>query len=158
MITHLSSNQVFVFGSNAQGFHGAGAAGFACRGDHRNNWRADPWFQKAIRSPVGSTDRIGKWAVFGIARGFQQGRDGSSYAIETIKRPGAKRSTSRREIYFQLVELWKYAEVHPESEFLIAPLGTGYAGYEESEMQEIWDYLKAQRGWPSNVRMLAHDK
>lgn len=111
---------------------------------------------KAIRSPVGSAERIGKWAVFGVVRGLQHGCEGSSYAIETVKRPGAKRSTSRREIFFQLVELWQYAELHPEWEFLIAPLGTGYAGWTECEMREVWDYLKARHGWPSNVRTVAH--
>jgi hypothetical protein len=37
LITSLNSNEVFVFGSNEDGFHGAGAAGFAFRYDTKCN-------------------------------------------------------------------------------------------------------------------------
>jgi hypothetical protein len=40
MFTSLKPNEVFVFGSNSTGFHGA--AGLACWGDSRNTWRNDP--------------------------------------------------------------------------------------------------------------------
>jgi hypothetical protein len=36
--------EVLVFGSNRSGFHGAGSAGLAFRGDSRNTWRSDPFF------------------------------------------------------------------------------------------------------------------
>ena len=108
------SRVVYVFGSNGQGFHGAGQAGWVCRGDSLNNWRTDSWFQAAMRAAVGSKDRIGKRAVFGIARGFQEGTEGCSYAIQTVTRPGQRRSVSLEEIYKQLVELWDFAKQHPE--------------------------------------------
>ena len=154
MITELKANEVFVFGSNGTGFHGAGAAGFACRGDSRNTWRQDTWFQRAMKSLEGSEDRVGKWAVYGVALGFQQGREGQSYAIQTVTRPGAKRSVTRREIYYQLVDLWEVIRNEPSKVFLITPLGEGYAGYTHEEMKEVWDFLILKHGERSNVRFI----
>lgn len=156
MITELKPNEVFVFGSNAQGFHGAGAAGYAMRGDARNNWRQDEAFRKAMQSPVGSLDRNGKWAEFGKARGYQVGREGRSYAIETIKRPGRKRSTSRREICKQFIQLWKAAKVRPDLTFLMTPVGCGYSGYTPTEMQEVIDWVISKYGLPDNIKLASY--
>lgn len=138
MMPLLKSHQVFIFGSNSTGFHGAGAAGLACRGDAANTWRADPWFLKAMKSKEGSEDRIGRWAVYGVARGYQVGKEGASYAIETIKKPGQLCSTSLEEIKEQLIELAKFAIDHPEFEFIMSPIGTGYAGWKPEQMKVIW--------------------
>ena len=154
MIQSLEPNQVFVFGSNSQGFHGAGAAGFACRGDASNNWRTDLWFLQAMQSLVGSPDRIGKWAVYGVARGFQVGREGKSYAIQTVARPGQRRSVSILDIKNQIIEFWKFAKANPELEFLVSALGEGYAGYSKSEMDQVWDSTKASLGDLPNVRFI----
>lgn len=140
IIDSLENNEVFVFGSNATGFHGAGAAGLAFRGEHRNTWRQDKFFLKAMKAPVGHSDRIGKWAIFGIARGYQRGTEGASYAIQTIVKPGLKRSVTRREIYYQLLELSRFALQHPELTFLVTKLGCGLAGYTEEEIKEIFKY------------------
>ena len=137
IIKKLAPNQVFVFGSNSKGFHGAGAAGYACRGTSENNWRSDPWFLKAINSPVGSPDRVGKWAVFGVARGLQIGSQGSSYAIETVIEPGHKRSIPLEEIGRQLVLLYNFAWEHPTLDFIMTPVGAGLAGYTEAEMAKV---------------------
>lgn len=138
LVTTLEPHQVFVFGSNNDGFHGAGAAGYACRGDHRNNWRQDSWFLAAMRSPVGSTARIGKWAVFGQGSGLQLGREGASYAVTTVTRPGARRTVALDAILWQLESLKLLARDQPDLEFLLTPLGEGYAGYSQAEMQQIW--------------------
>lgn len=153
-ITELKPNQVFVFGTNESGFHGAGAAGLACRGDARNNWREDAWFRQAMRSPVDSDARIGKWAVYGVASGYMAGREGCSYGIITVTKPGARRSKTRREIYAQLVELWEFIWINPHLEFLITPLGEGYAGYTAEEMQVVWDHLQTVHGRPANIKWL----
>lgn len=137
-ITKLKPNQVFVFGSNSTGFHGAGAAGLACRGDSRNNWRSDEWFLLAKRSPVGSPARIGKWAVFGVARGFQEGSEGKSYAIETIVRPGWKRSIPLSDIFMQLFRFIQFVKIYPEYEFLVAKFGCHYAGYTVAEIAGLF--------------------
>jgi hypothetical protein len=149
-ISKLKDNEVFVFGSNASGFHGAGAAGLACRGESRNTWRYDKWFLKAKNSTKGSVERIGKWAIYGEAHGFQKGKEGKSYAIETIKRAGSKRSTSLEFIYEQLEVLMDFARENPQYEFLITKIGSSLAGYTLEEIKSCFQKLKEI---PSNVSL-----
>lgn len=149
MITSLKPHEVFVFGSNATGFHGAGSAGLACRGDSLNRWRTDEWFLSAVKSSVGSPARVGKWAIYGVARGYQEGRDGRSYAIQTIIRPGQLRSVPLSEIRDQLIGMFGFANLNPGLTFLMTPVGAGYAGYTDSEMRGIWGEIEGQR--PINV-------
>jgi len=153
MITKLESNEVFVFGSNGQGFHGAGAAGYAMRGEAKNNWRQDEAFLRAMKAPVGSPERVGKWAIFGVPRGLQQGHEGKSYAIQTIERPGKRCSTSRRDICIQLIQLWKVAEYYYNLTFLMTPIGCGYSGYTPAEMQEVIDWVISKHGLPDNIKL-----
>lgn len=151
-ITTLLPHQVFCFGSNSGGMHFAGAAGYACRGVSANTWRTDPWALAAMTSPKGSPKRVGKWAVYGVARGWQKGREGMSYAIETIHRPGEKRSVSLGEIDTQLVELFRFAQEHPEWEFLMTGVGAQYAGHSHADMATT--FARAIRAWgclPDNV-------
>jgi len=143
-IISLESNQVFVFGSNANGFHGSGAAGFAFG---TTNWRTDKRFQKAMNAPEGHPDRIGRWAIYGQGRGYQEGSHGRSYAIETIRRPGLKRSTPLKEIKEQIIELFEFANEHPNLEFLVTPIGVGFAGYSEEEIIFLFTNLEI----PDNV-------
>ncbi len=157
MIINIHAHQVFVFGSNASGFHGAGSAGMACRGDARNTWRQDKWFLRALETEPGSPERTGKWAILGVARGFQEGKEGKSYAVETIQRPGWRRSTPLGTIYNQLVTLRKFIDEHPEWEFLITPLGEGYSGYTEQEMGELWGML-FQGGVPKNIQFVGREE
>ena len=152
-ITSLPSNCVFIFGSNSTGFHGAGAAGLACRGTAENTWRDDPWFNQAKNSPQGSPKRIGKWAVYGVPRGFQEGREGKSYAIETIRHPGMKRTTPIPEIEDQIVTLIHFAKAHPELEFLMTPVGAKYAGYTSEEMQNCLNRALQKAGHPENLKI-----
>lgn len=149
MITELKPNEVFVFGSNSTGFHGAGSAGLACRGESKNTWRTDKWFLTAMNSPSGSDARVGKWAVYGHAKGLQVGKEGMSYAIKTIERPGKKRSTSLQEIKTQLLELARFAQSRPELTFIMTPIGAGLAGWTEAEMLGIWNEVVYTM--PSNV-------
>jgi len=154
MVDQLANNEVFVFGSNGTGFHGAGGAGLACRGESANTWRNDPWFQKAMKAPPGSSARVGKWAVYGVPRGFQQGREGKSYAVQTVTHPGRKRSISLDEIYAQLVELWGFAKAHDGLHFLMTPIGEGYAGYTHGDMQDLYRRLEKAHGTPSNIHFV----
>ena len=151
-IIELKQHQVFVFGSNKSGFHGAGAAGFALRGESRNNWRQDKWFLKAMKSERKSFDRIGKWAVYGIGRGFQKGKYGNSYAIQTIERPGMKRSTSLEVIYCQLQKLVRFAKINNELEFLVVgKLGANLSGWSLSKMKEVFKKLYVINILPDNI-------
>lgn len=149
-VSTLAPNEVFVFGSNRAGFHGAGAAGLACRGDATNTWRHDPWFQRALRSAAGSDARRGRWAVLGEPRGLQVGTLGRSYAIETLMRAGRRRSVSLREIYHQLVALADFARTQPGRRFLVTPLGEGLAGYSRDEMATVWRELSLRHGIPDS--------
>lgn len=152
-LTELAPHECFVFGSNRAGFHGAGAAGFAHRGDGRNTWRSDAAFRDQMarhrRGERGEALR-GRWSVYGMGRGYQQGRLGQSYAVMTVQRPGDKRSVTLREIYAQLLELRAFSLAHPELCFLITPLGEGGAGYTETEMERVWQTLETRWGFPEN--------
>jgi hypothetical protein len=150
-ITALLPHQVFVFGANEGGFHGAGAAGMAFRGVSANTWRDDTKFLKAKNSPVGSPDRIGKWAVFGVARGLQKGHEGMSYGIVTIVRPGLKRSTPPGDILSQIVKLLHFAAAHPELEFLMTPIGAGLSGYTATEMARLLHKALTLYAKPANL-------
>jgi hypothetical protein len=139
VITQLKQNEVFVFGSNAQGFHGAGSAGMAMRGTSANTWRQDAKFLKAMNAKPGSPDRKGVWAIYGVARGYQEGIIGKSYAIQTIIRPGQRRSTSLAEIKKQFIELFTFANKYKGLNFLMTPVGCGYSGYTIEEMRSCWN-------------------
>lgn len=132
---------ILVFGSNEQGFHGAGGAGLAMRGESANTWRTDYKFLAAMNAPPGHPDRIGVRAIFGVSRGFQQGHAGASYAICTVTRPGHRRSIPLSEIARQLFTLAAFARSRPDDTFDILNIGTGYAGYTPAEMETIWSSI-----------------
>lgn len=136
VVEALQRHQILVIGTGSSGFHGAGLAGLAFRGTAENTWREDPKFLAALRSPLGSALRIGRWAVLGVSRGPMQGLEGQSYGVETIRRPGARRSTPLVEILQQLQELSRWAKQHPDLEVLCCITGGGYNGWTVDEMRE----------------------
>ena len=136
-ITHVKDNEVFVFGSNLSGFHGAGAAGFALRGTSQNTWRTDSWFLQAMKSNI-PEDKIGMYAVYGVSKGFMTGRYGSSYAIQTIVRPGLKRSISLTEIEQQVKEFLLFAQANPKLTFYVTAIGCDLAGYYAHEIAPMF--------------------
>jgi len=138
MITSLDKNEVFVFGSNESGFHGAGSAGLAMRNDARNTWRTDDKFQLAMKAPVGHADRIGHWAIFGVGRGHQVGLNGESYAIATVTKAGAKRSRTLSEIREQLEELFSWACENQDKIIYCAINGGGLNGYTKEEIASAY--------------------
>lgn len=137
-------------GKNGQGFHGAGAAAIAYRGTALNDWREDKAFLEALDAPIGSEKRIGRWAVLGVSRGLMRGRSGLSYGIQTVTAPGQRRSVTLIEIGAQFLDLWKFADQHPELSFLVSKVGCGLAGYQPRDIQRILrrldlkPYTKAQ--------------
>ena len=132
----LKANEVFVFGSNATGFHGAGAAGWAYTGKTGNQYRAG---NPLLQAPKGTK---GFWAVLGQGYGYQEGASGRSYAICTIERPGAKRSVSLQAIKAQVLALYGFAAAHPELTFLVPQSGTpgkpSLNGYTFEENASVW--------------------
>lgn len=154
-ITRLHSGEVFCFGTNEGGFHGAGSAGQAMRGDARNTWRTDPAFKAAMDAPVGDPARVGLWAVYGQAEGPMLGQAGKSYGIVTIVRPGQRRSTPLSDIGQSLTDLCRFANRRPGLTFLITPLGEGYSGYTRREMGEVWDHVSQHLGGlPANLKFV----
>lgn len=137
-IKKLKENEVFVFGTNTAGFHGAGAAGVAFRGTSKNDWRYDTFFINAMKSEVDSHDRIGKWAVYGISKGFMIGREGKSYGIVTIYKPGYKRSITLDEINNQIKVFMAFALSLPSYNFLVTEIGCNYAGYTVNEIAPLF--------------------
>ena len=131
-ITHLEENQVFVFGSNLGGFHGAGSAGYASFNEKGNVWRKHSYFEK----PMGWK---GKWNVKGASEGFQQGTEGKSYAIPTVVRPGVKRSIPLEEIKESVYKFYEFARANPHLEFLVAySKGRNLNGYSHEEMLSVF--------------------
>lgn len=140
-ITKVGPNQVFVFGSNLQGFHGAGSAGYASFGEAGNHWRKYDYANK----PNGWK---GKWNEKGVEEGLQNGTEGRSYALPTVTRAGAKRSRSPDEIKASIRRLYDVARLYKSLEFLIAQGSRdGLNGYTPEEMAEMW----ACEAIPDNV-------
>jgi hypothetical protein len=131
-ITKLESNQVFCFGANYQGYHGAGSAGYASFNISGNHWREFDYASK----PNGWK---GKWNVKGVSEGFQEGTIGKSYAIPTVTRPGAKKSISLDKIKESIIKLYLFAAENPQYEFLVAQEDKiGLNGYSAIEMSTCW--------------------
>lgn len=153
-VTSLGPRDVFVFGSNGSGFHGAGSAGYAMRGTTANTWRDDPLFLniKSGRCP----DRRGKWAEFGIARGFQEGKSGCSYAIQTVERPGHQGCITLRDVYSQLRVLLSFAESHSTFTYFVTKLGAdrsegGYSYFGSAAMRKVFKTLHKNHIIPDNL-------
>ena len=131
-ITQLEPNQVFVFGSNLSGFHGAGAAGFASFGEFGNVWRKYDYANK----PVGWR---GRWNIKGQGEGYQVGTLGASYALPTVTKAGKKRSRTIAEIKRSVEVFYYWARHNPELEFLVAySLKTNLNGYSPDEMAYVF--------------------
>lgn len=120
-ITHLEADEVFVFGANPQGFHGAGAAGFATFGQTGNVWRKCGYDQL----PDGHK---GRWNVKGRI-GPMQGTEGKSFGLVTANRAGAKRS---HQIDYK--PLFECCERNPEKTFYLAQEGSNLNGWFPDEV------------------------
>lgn len=153
-VEELAEDEVFVFGSNLSGFHGAGSAGFAMRGQAKNNWREDTQFCDIVKGRT--QDKRGHWAVFGVGRGYQVGREGRSYAVATVERPGAQGRVDLRCLFRQLRDLCEFARAHPELTFLVVKLGAtreegGYSYFGIRRVRALWWKLHQLYGIPDNI-------
>lgn len=136
LITELKDDEVFVFGANLDGFHGAGAAGYATFGERGNVWR-DHGYGKW---PNGTK---GRWNVKGEL-GPQIGREGKSYALPTVVRAGMRRSL---EPDFRGLYLW--CNHNPNWKFYFAQTSqSGLNGWTPSEMAT---FMKRAGPIPANL-------
>lgn len=142
-IEKLEDNEVFVFGSNKQGFHGAGSAGYASFGEKGNVWRKYEYDKK----PNGWK---GKWNVKGIGEGFQEGLEGKSYALPTVIKAGAKASLTLDQIKENVSKLYSFAYQNSQYKFYIALRDDArhLNGYQFEDL--IWCY-HFHKFIPSNI-------
>lgn len=110
IITILPENGVFVFGSNTQGRHGAGAA----------------------KSAIDNFD-----AIYGQPRGLQ-GKSYSIITKDLTKK--IHPSISKAQIISQIYQLYEFAEENPQLDFYIAYSGKGknLNGYSPLEMADMF--------------------
>jgi hypothetical protein len=131
-ITELKDDEVFLFTSNLDGFHGAGSAGYASFGVLGNHWRDFNYADK----PHGWQ---GKWNQKGISEGLQEGREGKSYALPTVTKAGAKRSISKKDLKENIRKFYRVAENNEKYKFFVAQdVVQGYNGYTVEEMVDMW--------------------
>jgi hypothetical protein len=135
-ITELNPKEVFIFGSNLQGFSGAGSAGYASFGKPGNIWREEGYADK----PHGWR---GRWAVKGCGEGFQMGTEGWSYALPTVAKAGEKMSRTPDEIKTSIKTLYAFALSKPTWKFFVAQSAKkGLNGYEPKEMARMFKCMK----------------
>lgn len=138
-IARLNSKNVFVFHSNGKGFHGAGSAAFAMFGLYGNVWRTQtvPRTNSLLHQVPDGT--LGKYAIKGVSKGYQEGHEGRSYAIKTVENPGRKKSVDKEVIIRQIRRLYQFAGQHPKWDFLVAQgVRQGYSGYTPLEYAEMY--------------------
>lgn len=111
----VGDTDVFVFGSNLAGIHGAGAA------------------KQALTS-------------FGAIYGSGVGRMGRSFAIPTKDEDLRILPLERIRAYVKL--FLAYVGNHPEEEFFLTAIGTGYAGYAHSEIAPVFYPTKPNVSYP----------
>lgn len=155
LLEDLLPNEVFCFGSNGGGFHGGGAAGYAMRGGaNKKNWRYDEEFKSIVDGTT--TDKRGRWAVFGQARGLQEGHEGKSWGIVTVERPGMLGYVTLRSITKEFSELFQFADNRQDLRFYVTKMGLsrewgGLSFFEMWQMQAVFTVLHATKMIPDNV-------
>jgi hypothetical protein len=145
-ITQLAENQVFVFGANDQGRHGAGAAGVAM-GQNRT--------LKELKQLTAGTK--GKWAVIGEHSRISTGTEGKSYGLVTVKGEIGGKDVNNRiseaELLGEIERFYNTAVQHPELEFLVAYSGKDsnkklLSGYTSKELANLFGSIPI----PENVK------
>ncbi len=106
------AGQVFVFGSNEAGRHGAGAA-------------------------LAAKQRFG--AEIGKGSGYMWGEKGHCYAIPTKDRNIKTLSLESIEVY--VAQFRRFALAHPEMDFFVTRVGCGLAGYTDADIAPLFKGL-----------------
>jgi len=139
-IYHLEENEVFVFGSNLDGFHGAGAAGYASFLEYGNVWRKYNYDKK----PNGWK---GAWNIKGVAEGYQEGMLGTSYSLPTVAACGLKKSLSLQQISKYVETFYTFARNNPDKNFYYAQTNKpGLNGHDPKDLAVLFS-----KNIPDNV-------
>lgn len=115
-ISHLEDNEVFVFGSNEAGIHGAGAAKLALQ--------------------------------WGAKMGQGVGLHGQTYAIPT--KDHNIRTLDLVSIADYVADFLDFADLHPESTFLVTQIGCGLAGYTPEDIAPLFETYPLNVVLPKN--------
>ncbi len=142
-VTNLADNQVFVFGSNYSGFHGAGSAAWASFGQVAS-WKS----MKYDQYPDGTKFH---WNIKGIGEGFQIGLNGKSYALPTVYFVrGKNHPIGDLGVMESIRRFYKFANENPQFEYLV-----GYknqkARYLNGRYPDDMAYLFAMGTIPTTV-------
>ncbi|HEY9858873.1 MAG TPA: hypothetical protein V6D16_05155 [Candidatus Obscuribacterales bacterium] len=116
----MEPNQVFVFGSNTEGRHGKGAAKCAF-----GNYPHKPGI-------------VGKWAIYGTAKGYMEGNQGASYAIVTKELRSHKPAISLGQIESQIKRFLIWAVDNPDKECLVTLIGCSLAGFKVEQIASLF--------------------
>jgi hypothetical protein len=113
---------VFVFGSNPQGIHGAGAAKVATTKYYATLGKG--------RGHMGQSYGL---VTKNLTPNYHEEESGITYKI------AGERSVSIKQIVLNIIELYLYAIEHPELDFLIAyTLAPNLNGYTSGEMAAMF--------------------
>jgi hypothetical protein len=124
LITSLLENQVFVFGSNPEGIHGAGAAKVAVTKYYA--------IMGTGRGIMGQSYGL---VTKNLTPNYYEVVSGTRYPIAGV------RSVSKLQIKLNILELYSYALKHKEMDFLIAyTLAPNLNGYSSEEMAEMFSF------------------
>lgn len=139
-ITDLKQDECFVFGSNLDGFHGAGSAGFASFNEPGNQWRNFEYGDW-------KDGERGEWNVKGKGEGYQEGRIGRSYALPTVDRIGAPKR-DLEEIKNSIKTFYDFATSNPKMKFYVAQENKqGLCGHTPEELGKLFAAFSV----PANV-------
>lgn len=122
LVKNMEPHQIFVFGSNPEGIHGAGAAKVAV--DH---------YGAILGKGRGLMGRSYGLVTKNLSRGFFEKESGITY------NSAGERSVSKTQILLNIIELYLYARANPELEFMIAYTpAPNLNGYTPVEMVELF--------------------
>lgn len=125
LITSLLENEVFVFGSNPEGIHGAGAAKVATTKYYATMGKG--------RGHMGNSYGL---VTKNLTPNYHEDESGITYKI------AGERSVSKMQIILNIIELYLYALEHKRVNFLIAyTLAPNLNGYSSKEMADMFNFV-----------------
>jgi len=84
------------------------------------------------------------WMYFQAEEGVGEGPTGKCYAFPTLTEDYQR--VSNTQLKASRLKFYKYAEAHPELEFLLTKVGCGIAGFSETTMKRLF------KNAPANIR------
>lgn len=84
------------------------------------------------------------WLSFQAEQGIAEGPTGKCYAFPTLTEDFQR--VSNTQLKASRLKFYKYAEAHPELEFLLTKVGCGIAGFSEATMKRLF------KNAPANIR------